>query len=212
MKKSLIILSGGIDSITLLHEKKESIAYAISFDYGGRLNEKEIPFAKIHCEQLGIPHFVIDLKFIKDFFKSSLLNDASGGDEEFSRSTVVPFRNGIMLSIAAGIAESNALTSLLIANHFGDHAIYPDCRSEFISAMQAAISSGTYEQIQISAPYTEKTKSDIVSIGSTLGIDYSKTWSCYRGETIHCGECATCQERKQAFRKAGISDPTIYQK
>jgi 7-cyano-7-deazaguanine synthase len=211
MKKSLIILSGGIDSTTLLYEKKDDIAMAISFDYGAAINKKEIPFARLHCEQLGIPHATISLEFIKKFFKSSLL--ASGeSDEEFSQSTAVPFRNGIMLSIAAGIAESKDLENLLIANHFGDHAIYPDCRKKFILSMQAAISSGTYKNVQICAPYTEKQKNEVVSIGIKNKVEFAKTWSCYRGEEIHCGECATCIERKNAFKKAGVLDPTKYRK
>lgn len=133
MKDSLIIVSGGMDSVTLLYEKKESIALAISFDYGSNHNQKEIPFAKLHCERLGIKHIVIPLNFIHDYFKSSLLEGAEAipegnYDDENMKSTVVPFRNGIMLSIACGIAESNGLKKVLIANHFGDHAIYPDCR------------------------------------------------------------------------------------
>ena len=127
------------------------------------------------------------------------------------KSTVVPFRNGIMLAIAAGIAESNGLKHVMMANHGGDHAIYPDCRPEFVSAMSEAVSAGTYENLTILAPYTDITKTDIAMRGKKLGIDYGKTWSCYKGGEHHCGKCGTCVERKEALRDAGIEDTTIYE-
>ena len=135
MKDSLIVVSGGMDSITLLYEYADRIALAVSFDYGANHNHKEIPFARIHCERLKIKHIVIPLAFMKEYFRSSLLDGSDSVPEghyadENMKSTVVPFRNGIMLSIACGIAESNGLKQVLIANHGGDHAIYPDCRSE----------------------------------------------------------------------------------
>lgn len=135
MKDSVIIVSGGMDSITLLYDKKDEIALGISFNYGSNHNEREIPFAKMHCERLGIKHITIDLGFMHQYFKSSLLEGADAIPEghyadDNMKSTVVPFRNGIMLSIAIGIAESNNLKKVLIANHGGDHTIYPDCRPE----------------------------------------------------------------------------------
>ena len=135
MKDSLIVVSGGMDSITLLYECADRIALAVSFDYGANHNHKEIPFARIHCERLKIKHIVIPLAFMKEYFRSSLLDGSDSVPEghyadENMKSTVVPFRNGIMLSIACGIAESNGLKQVLIANHGGDHAIYPDCRSK----------------------------------------------------------------------------------
>ena len=131
MKDSVIIVSGGMDSITLLYDKKDTIALGISFDYGSNHNHNELPLARMHCERLGIPHITIDLTFIHEHFKSSLLRGADtipdgSYSEENMKSTVVPFRNGIMLSIAAGIAESKGLTKLLIAKHGGEHIIYPD--------------------------------------------------------------------------------------
>ena len=134
MKDSLIVVSGGMDSITLLYECADRIALAVSFDYGANHNHKEIPFARIHCERLKIKHIVIPLAFMKEYFRSSLLDGSDSVPEghyadENMKSTVVPFRNGIMLSVACGIAESNGLKQVLIANHGGDHAIYPDCRS-----------------------------------------------------------------------------------
>ena len=215
MKDSVIIVSGGMDSITLLHERHEEIALGISFDYGSNHNSREIPFARMHCQRLGIKHIVIPLDFMSVYFRSSLLDGADaipeGHYEDANmKSTVVPFRNGIMLSIACGIAESNGLSRVFIANHGGDHAIYPDCRSEFIKAMDAAMSAGTYAHINIEAPYTEITKTDIALIGKAIGLDYTETWSCYKGGNVHCGKCETCVESQEALRNAGIEDKTEY--
>lgn len=216
MKKSLIILSGGMDSVTLLYDKKDEIAVAVTFDYGSNHNKREEEFAKYHCNELGIEHIIIPLTFIHDYFKSSLLEGASAipdghYEDETMKSTVVPFRNGIMLSVACGLAESRELEKVLIANHFGDHAIYPDCRKGFMDAMSEAMKCGTYKGITIDAPYTTITKTDIAKIGKSLGIDYSKTYSCYKGGEKHCGKCGTCVERKEALRDAGIEDHTEYE-
>ena len=216
MKDGIIVLSGGMDSVTMLHEFASEIKVAVSFDYGSKHNAKEIPFAALHCQQLGIQHIVIPLDFMTRYFKSSLLmggEDIPEGnyDDENMKSTVVPFRNGIMLSVAAGLAESHGLKRLFIANHFGDHAIYPDCRAGFIKAMSEAVSEGTYKHIRIEAPYTGINKTDIAKRGAKLGINYAETWSCYKGGEKHCGKCGTCMERKEAFREAGLTDPTIYE-
>lgn len=205
-----------MDSITMLHDYKERIALAISFDYGSNHNAREIPFAKLHCKRLGIKHITITLAFMKEFFKSSLLSGAEAipeghYEDENMKSTVVPFRNGIMLSIAAGIAESNDLSKIMIANHSGDHAIYPDCREDFVTAMSGATQTGTYNGVTVFAPYTKITKSEIAKRGKILGIDYAETWSCYKGGEKHCGKCGTCVERKEALLKAGIEDKTEYE-
>lgn len=216
MKNALLVLSGGMDSTTLLYERKNEIALAVSFDYGSNHNGREIPFAKFHCEKLGIEHLTIPLKFMHDYFKSSLLSGADAIPEgnyanENMKSTVVPFRNGIMLSVAAGLAESRGLTKVMMANHFGDHDIYPDCRKEFVDAMSQAMSAGTYANITIDAPYTLISKADIARKGKVLGLDYGQTWSCYKGGQVHCGKCATCLERKAALAEAGIEDTTEYE-
>ena len=216
MKDSVIIVSGGLDSITLLYDKAETIALAISFDYGQNHSKKELPYAEYHCQKLGIPHITIPLTFMHQYFKSSLLEGAEAipeghYEEENMKSTVVPFRNGIMLAIATGIAESHELKRVYIANHSGDHTIYPDCRPEFIDAMDKATSAGTFVDVRVEAPYTNISKADIVRRGTALGIDYAKTWSCYKGSEIHCGKCGTCVERKEAFADAGVKDPTEYE-
>lgn len=215
IKDSIIIVSGGMDSVTLLCEYKDRIAVGVSFDYGSNHNAREIPFAREHCEILGIEHIVIDLAFMPKYFKSSLLDGADAIPEghyadDNMKSTVVPFRNGIMLSIAAGIAESRGLKYVMMANHSGDHTIYPDCSQEFVNAMSEATKAGTFPGIEILAPYTGITKADIARRGKALGIDYSKTWSCYKGGEHHCGKCGTCMERKEAMRDASIVDTTIY--
>ena len=215
MKDSVIIVSGGMDSITLLYDRRDEIALAISFDYGSNHNAREIPYAEMHCKRLGIEHITIPLDFMHKYFRSSLLEGADAIPEghyadENMKSTVVPFRNGIMLAVAAGVAESRNLTKLLIANHGGDHTIYPDCRPEFISAMDSATNAGTYVGVRVVAPYTNITKGDIARIGKKLGIDYAETWSCYKGGEKHCGKCGTCVERKEALAYAGIEDTTEY--
>ena len=211
--KNLIIYSGGMDSTTLLYEYRDSIALAVNFNYGSKHNEREYEYAKYNCEKLSIPLLRVDLDFMKHI-KSNLLKD--GGDipeghyaEDNMKKTVIPFRNGIMLSIAVGLAESRGLKKVLIANHFGDHAIYPDCRSDFIENFKKAAFYGTWENIEILAPYTHLTKREIALKGKELGVDFSKTYSCYKGGEIHCGRCGTCVERLEALE--GLDDNTKYQ-
>ena len=211
--KALLIYSGGLDSTTLLYEYMDSIALAVSFDYGSKHNAREIACAVKNCKRLGIKHLVIPLGFIGQYFKSDLL--ISGGEipegsyaDENMKSTVVPFRNGIMLAVAAGLAESYELDAVMLANHSGDHAIYPDCRPEFIDAFAAAVKAGTYNGVQVISPYCNITKRDIALRGKEIGVDFSLTYSCYKGEKKHCGKCGTCVERKEAL--AGF-DPTVYE-
>lgn len=215
MKDSIIVMSGGMDSVTLMHEYKDRIALAVTFDYGSNHNAREIGCARRQCEILGIEHLVIPLEFMGRYFRSSLLSGADDIPEghyadENMKSTVVPFRNGIMLAVACGLAESRDLRHVMIANHSGDHAIYPDCRQGFVDAMSRAMSEGTYEGVDILAPYTGLNKADIAARGARLGVDYSLTYSCYKGGERHCGVCGTCVERKEAFARSGVKDPTEY--
>ncbi len=215
-KDAVIIISGGMDSCTLLYEYKDDIALAITFDYGSTQNGRERVCAVTHCQRLGIKHIIIPLEFMHRYFKSALLGTADdipegNYNDENMKSTVVPFRNGIMLSIACGIAESNGLKRVMIANHAGDHTIYPDCSPGFIDAMSLAMKRGTYDGIEIMAPYTGISKSDIARHGKALGLNYSETYSCYKGRETHCGKCGTCRERRDALREAGIADNTVYE-
>ncbi len=216
MRNSLIALSGGVDSTTLLYEYREEVACAVGFDYGSKHNAQELAAAKAICRELDIPYLIIPLAFIGEYFRSDLL--LSGGEmqlgdysEENMSSTVVPFRNGIMLSILAGLAESRDLQQVLIANHFGDHAIYPDCRESFVTPMGEAITAGTSNGVKLVAPYTKLTKAEIVARGTRLGVPYGKTYSCYQGGERHCGRCGTCRERHEAFVANGLEDPTLYE-
>lgn len=216
-QKVIVLVSGGMDSVTALYDavRKYDIISGISFDYGAKHNKREIPFAEYHCQKLEIQHVVISLDFINQLFKSDLLK--SGGEvpeghyEELSmKQTVVPFRNGIMMSIVAGYAESEGAKGLIIAAHSGDHAIYPDCREDFMKSMGEAIRLGTYVQIEVIRPFIAMNKAEIAKRGQELDVDFSHTWSCYKGSDIHCGKCGTCVERREAFILAGMKDPTVY--
>ncbi|MEY3896583.1 MAG: 7-cyano-7-deazaguanine synthase QueC [Verrucomicrobiota bacterium] len=216
--KVCVLLSGGMDSVAAFYEVLGShkVAACLSFDYGAKHNASEIPYAKLHAERNGVLHQVIPLDFINQLFKSDLLQ--SGGEipdghyaEESMKQTVVPFRNGIMLAIATGYAESVDAEGLVIAAHSGDHAIYPDCREPFMQAMATAMGEGTYAKIQLLRPFIAMDKTAIARRGVELGIDFSETWSCYKGGEIHCGTCGTCVERREAFILAGLPDPTRYE-
>lgn len=209
-KDAVLVLSGGMDSTTMLYEFSGRIALAVNFSYGANHNAREAECARLNCARLGIELVEIDLEFMGRLFESSLLSGADAipegsYDDSNMRSTVVPFRNGIMLAVAAGLAESRGLRTVMIANHGGDHAIYPDCRAGFITAMGAAIKEGTYSPgVELYAPYTGLTKSDICRRGAALGVDYSLTYSCYKGGATHCGKCGTCTERREAMLAAGL--------
>lgn len=213
----VVLLSGGMDSVTALHHasREFDVVTALSFHYGSKHNDREIPFAAHHAAEIGVPHAVMPLGFIGEHFSSDLLAGRAevpkGHYEEVSmKKTVVPFRNGIMLSIAAGFAESLGAGGVVIAAHSGDHAIYPDCREDFMNAMGAAMRLGTYAGIELLRPFIDIDKTAIVQRGSELGVDFAMTWSCYAGGALHCGECGTCVERREAFLLAGVVDPTDY--
>ena len=214
---AIVLLSGGMDSVTALYHAHATgvVKRAVSFDYGSKHNACELPMAAWHCAHLGIRHEIVKLDFFTQLFDSHLLQ--GGGEipdghyaEETMKQTVVPFRNGIMLAIAAGIAENDGAGRLVIAAHAGDHAIYPDCRESFMQGMAQAVREGTYAQVEIDRPFIELDKAAIARRGHELGIDYRKTWSCYKGGEIHCGTCGTCVERREAFLLAGVADPTTY--
>lgn len=214
MKDIIILYSGGMDSSVALYQYADRVRLAVSFNYGSKHNVREIEYAANNCKVLGIEHRVVELDLNKMGFVSDLLQ--SGGEipdghyeDESMKKTVVPFRNGIMLSIAAGIAESLDCNKLLISNHAGDHAIYPDCRPDFIQSMNDAIRFGTYNDVEIMAPYTNLTKREIALMGNEIGVPFEKTYSCYNGLEMHCGTCGTCTERKEALE--GF-DTTEYQK
>ncbi|MBI2813477.1 MAG: 7-cyano-7-deazaguanine synthase QueC [Opitutae bacterium] len=216
--KVVVLCSGGMDSVTALHWARahHEVCAVLSFDYGAKHNHREIPFAAEHAHAAGAPHRVIPLDFIGQLFASDLLKtggDVPGGhyaDENMKR-TVVPFRNGIMLAAATGFAESAGAEGLVIAAHTGDHTIYPDCRQDFMQAMGDAIKLGTYAGVQLLRPFITLTKGQIAAEGARLGVDFARTWSCYKGGAVHCGQCGTCVERREAFQQAALADPTTYE-
>lgn len=215
--KVVVLLSGGMDSACALADAcaRHQVAAALSFDYGSKHNHREIPMARWQAEKFGVAHQVIALDFMDRLFDSHLLKSGGGipeghYEEASMKQTVVPFRNGILLSIAAGFAESTGAEGLVIAAHAGDHAIYPDCREDFMQAMGEAIRQGTYARVALLRPFIDLRKEDIAARGAELGVDFSRTWSCYKGGEVHCGKCGTCVERMEAFQRAGIEDPTVY--
>lgn len=218
MKKVVVLCSGGMDSVTALYwaAVTEKVVAVVSFDYGAKHNARELPFAVEHACRVGVPHETIDLPVIGRLFSSALLK--GGGEipeghyeEPSMKQTVVPFRNAIFLSLATGFAESRGAEGVVIAAHSGDHAIYPDCRESFMLAMADAMRLGTYAEIALMRPFILLTKGQIAAEGARLGVDFGRTWSCYRGGRLHCGRCGTCVERREAFQAAGLADPTEYE-
>lgn len=215
----VVVLSGGLDSTVALYSAVETLGalnvLAVSFNYGSKHNEREFLSAHLSCRHVGVEHLRVDLTNIAEFLRSDLL--LSGGEipeghyaEKTMRRTVVPFRNAIMLSVSCAIAESRDHDSVVIGNHSGDHAIYPDCRDEFIQAFRSAMAHGTYAKIDLLSPFVSLTKKEIVLLGDRLCVDWALTYSCYNGGAIHCGRCSTCFERREAFFLAGVTDPTLY--
>lgn len=216
-QKVVVLLSGGMDSVCALYysAKRYEVVVALSFNYGSNHSHKELPCASYHCEKLDIPHIVMDIDFIDKHFGESLLvgNEVylpSYSNSNEVKKRAVPFRNGIMFSIAAGYAESKGAKGIVIATHSGEYSIYSDCREKFLKLMSQAIHAGTYNEIDIIKPFVFMTKDQVAKIGKEHGVDFSKTWSCCEGVDQHCGECDTCVERKSAFSSAGIADPTEY--
>ena len=217
--KVVVLCSGGMDSVTALYwaRRQHAVAAVVSFDYGAKHNHREIPFASEHARNGDERHEVIALDFVNRLFASNLLQSGAAIPEghyaaENMKQTVVPFRNAIMLSVACGFAESIGAEGLVIAAHGGDHAIYPDCREDFMRAMGDAMRLGTYAGVQLLRPFIALDKAGIAAEGARLGVDFARTWSCYKGGPVHCGVCGTCVERREAFALAGIADPTTYQK
>lgn len=217
-QKKVVVYSGGLDSTVLLHDAVEEYGknnvVAITFDYGSKHNAKEIECALWQAKELGLKHIIFHLESIGEHFKSTLLKD--GGKipyghyaAENMKDTVVPLRNGIMLMIASGYADSINADKVMIASHSGDHAIYLDCKPAFNKAINSIVRYGTDNRVSISAPFNKMYKWDIVKKGKELGVDFLRTWSCYEGKEVPCWECGTCNERIEAFEKAGVKDPLM---
>lgn len=216
--KTIILLSGGMDSTVALWDtlaKGHEVVACLGANYGSKHNACELPMAEAQAKLAGVPFQLSDLRFMNDLFTSSLLQSGEAipeghYEEESMKSTVVPFRNGILLSVAAGYAESMGAEAVVIAAHSGDHAVYPDCRESFLTPMGEAIAAGTYQKVALMRPFVAIRKEDIAKRGQELGVDFSQTWSCYKGGKLHCGKCGTCVERQESFAIAGLDDPTEY--
>mgnify|MGYP000444896644 FL=1 len=216
-EKVVVIYSGGMDSYTVLNRaiKDGKEVYALTFDYGQR-HIKEIEFASNVCKRLNVPHKVIDISAINELLAGSSLTDnidiPEGHYEEDSmKSTVVPNRNMILLSLAIGYAVSVEASQVYYGAHSGDHAIYPDCRPEFVLKMNEVSKIANYEPVEIHSPYLNVSKIDILTDGLKMGLDYAETWTCYNGREKACGKCGACEERLEAFEKNNKTDPLPYE-
>ncbi|MBY6065082.1 7-cyano-7-deazaguanine synthase QueC [Pseudidiomarina sediminum] len=218
MAKVVVIYSGGMDSFTVLNRalKDGHEVYALSFNYGQR-HVKELEVAAEVTQRLNIPHKIVDITAINQLLAgSSLTSDAIAipeGDyeEESMKSTVVPNRNMILLSLAIGYAVSLEAQAVYYGAHSGDHAIYPDCRPEFVKRMQEVSAIANYEPIAIEVPYLNADKGEILRDGLAMGLDYKQTWTCYNGREKACGKCGACVERLDAFAANQVTDPLEYE-
>jgi len=217
-KKAVICFSGGVDSTTLLYDivSRGYKVYPIIFDYGQR-HRREIESASNICLKLGVLGRIIELDALNELAPSVLTREnlevpKVGYDIESMKQTVVPNRNMVFLSLAVSYAIGLGADQVFYAAHGGDHALYPDCRSEFVKSMQEVIRLCDWKGIQLEAPYLHWNKYAIIKRGFELGVDYSLTWSCYEGKDLACGECGTCRERLEAFKLAGVEDPIRYRR
>jgi 7-cyano-7-deazaguanine synthase len=214
MKKGVIILSGGMDSATLLYDLRSQGVqlYAISFNYGQK-HSKELLQAAELCKRVNVPHQIVSLSNIQGLLKSCLTTsqEVPEGlyDQDNMKATVVPNRNMIMLSIATGYAISNEADVVYFGAHAGDHSIYPDCRVEFREALSKAMQLCHFYPLRLEAPYNEISKSEVARKGLALNVPYELTWSCYKGQLSPCGKCGTCTERVEAFLDNKVKDPLM---
>jgi len=213
--KSICVLSGGMDSATLLYKllDEEKEVKAISFDYGQR-HRRELSQAVLTCSKLRVGHHIADISFLKDIISNSALTSNTQVPEghyaqESMKLTVVPNRNMIMASIAIGWAVNLDYDEVALGVHAGDHAIYPDCRPIFIEALANIAEIANYKPIGIYTPFLYMDKGDIAIEGQKLNVDYSLTHTCYNGLVKPCGKCGACVERAEAFVKAGVKDPLL---
>jgi 7-cyano-7-deazaguanine synthase len=215
--RTVLLLSGGLDSSVLLYHLRAegSEIRALSVNYEQR-HKKELDAASALAARVGVEHRIADLSSVADLLTGSALTSPGIAvplghyEDETMKQTVVPNRNMILLSLATGWAVSTRSDAVAYAAHNGDHAIYPDCRAEFADTMAQAIALCDWHPVALRRPFVDFSKADIVRRGAELGVPFELTWSCYQGSEIHCGQCGTCVERREAFELAGIADPTPY--
>lgn len=216
-QKVVVIFSGGMDSFTVLNKALQDghEVFALSFDYGQR-HVKELDYAANACKKRGVSHKIVDISAINQLIGGSSLTsdiDIPEGhyEEQSMKSTVVPNRNMILLSMAVGYAVSLDANKVYYGAHSGDHAIYPDCRPEFVHKMNDVCAIANYEAVEIVTPYIDASKIEILTDGLAMGLDYGETWTCYNGRENACGVCGACQERLEAFEKNNVQDPLTYE-
>lgn len=218
MAKIIVLASGGLDSTVLAYKlaKEGHDIELLSFDYGQR-HWKEFNYAFRTAVRLDVRHDLVDLSEVGRLLGGSALTDRNVEvptgtyDAETMKATVVPNRNAIFANIAAGIAISRGARAIALAVHSGDHTVYSDCTPAFVVHLQTLLAAATDTDFKVHTPFLHLYKYQIVQLGASLGVPFSKTWSCYVGGEKHCGECGTCVERKLAFVKAKIEDPTEYE-
>jgi 7-cyano-7-deazaguanine synthase len=218
--KSVVIYSGGMDSYTVLNlvlqqAPSHEDVFALSFDYGQK-HIKEIDYAKRACSSLNVNHKVIDIHAINEIVHNSSLTSSMAipeghYEDENMKSTFVPNRNMILLSLAIGYAVDVDASKVYYGAHAGDHAIYPDCRPEFVHAMNAVAKIANYDPVEIVTPYLNHSKIEILKEGLAMGLDYSNTWTCYNGREKACGKCGSCVERLESFEHNQLTDPIDYE-
>ena len=213
----VVLLSGGVDSVCALYQSNEkyNVISALSFDYGSKHSHKELSYASYHCRKLNVPHSIVKLDFIDSCFHSRTLKfneylHENSYDATSMEKTIIPFKNGMMLSIAVGYAESKGGEGVIIASHCGNYSVHPDCREKFLKSMSQAVCDGTHSKMKIIRPFAFMTKEQIVRKGRIFGVNFSKTWSCSEGVDIHCGKCGMCLGRREAFNLASVADPAEY--
>ena len=215
--KVVVVLSGGMDSTTLLYKTLDlgCEVYPISFYYGQR-HSKELKMAELTCSKLNLSLKRVDISVLGELAPSALTREdidipEGNYDDPSMKQTVVPNRNMVFLALATSYAIGLEAEAVYLGAHSGDHAIYPDCRPKFIRAMDGAIGLCDYSRVYLDVPFMSYTKTGILRIGMDLGVDYSLTWSCYKGNGLACGKCGTCVERLEAFRELGLKDPLEYE-
>jgi 7-cyano-7-deazaguanine synthase len=211
--RCVVVLSGGPDSATVAYWAKNRgyKVHAITFNYG-QLAAREIECAGVIAEGLGISHKVIDLSPLREIYVgvTSLVDEDMPMPSTFTDPLIVPFRNGVFLAVAVAYASTIGATKILYGAHGSDEPFYPDCRKEFYKAFENAARLGTEHEITIESPFSDNPKSEIIRMGSDLGVPFHLTWSCYLNGPLHCGRCESCMNRKRAFKEAAIPDPTEY--
>ena len=214
--RTVLLLSGGLDSSVLLAQllnQGHEVA-ALSLDYGQR-HVRELDAARFIAKRYGVRHKVLALPSLATLWPESVLTGAGAVPDghyaaDSMKATVVPNRNMFLLSLALGWAGSLKFDAVAYSAHGGDHAIYPDCRPEFFAAMDAAARFCDWQPLQVLAPFITASKADIVKVGAALGVPFAQTRTCYNDGLNHCGRCGACTERREAFKLAGVSDPTMY--